>query len=199
MLFNEDPMWPGAIFSESPMEVPITPMATKIEGKGITLSFPENSMEREESLNIATSFSGAFEIPDDLESVSPAYMIGTTTTIEFSKDVDLKLQHTANLRTAEDCKDMVVMKASIVPSNDGSRFSRFQEIKDGSVKFIEEGRFGVVKLRSLVSSSYKIGRKKKEEGTEGKSCGECFFNDFNSYRREKAVLFSKVVQGSSPI
>lgn len=163
-------MWPGAIFSGPSMEVTITPAATKIEGKGICLSIPENSTDKGESLNIATSFSGDFEIPNDVESVSPACVIGTTTTIEFSKDVDLKLQHTANLRTAEDCKDMVFMKASIISSSDGSpRFSSFQEINNSSVEFSEEGRFGVVKLRSLASSSYKIGRKKKEDSTESKS------------------------------
>ena len=157
----EYPQLPGIVFSDTstPREVTISTKATRIDENGFSLSVPDNAVNRDVQLSIATSFSDSFEVPKGIESVSPTYLIGTTTMIEFSKDVDLILQHTANVRTDEDCKDMVVMKASVCDSDRG-KFS----YESGNVTFVKEGRVGILKLRNLETASYKIGRRKKDEG-----------------------------------
>ena len=166
---NENPEWPGTIFSDTsnPREVTISREATKIEEKGLSLSIPENAISKDVPLSIATSFGDTFKVPEDIRCVSPAYLIGTTTIIEFSKDVDLVLQHTANVRTDEDCKDMVVMKASVCDSDRG-KFFKFVELQGNDVTFKKNGRVGIVKLRNLVTSSYKVGRRKKDTEVKGK-------------------------------
>ena len=101
-LLQEDPEIPGLVFSESSTEVTITPSDKQTnhqDGNGISLFIPGNSCDQVQKIKLATSVSGAYEMPYDLESVSSAYIIQTTDVIEFSKDVDVSLQHAAYLAT----------------------------------------------------------------------------------------------------
>lgn len=129
------------------------------------MSIPKDSVVKAEQVTLATAFSeGPQEIPDEVESVSPAYLIQAITTIEFSKDVLMKLQHVANLETAEDCEDMVVLQAGICPLHDGSSAVHiYKQVEGTTVEFTENGQFGVIRLKSLFSTSYKIGKKKRED------------------------------------
>ena len=92
--------------------------------------------------------------------------------IEFSKDVTIKLQHSADLQKADNIEDMVVLRATPTPgagSNSSRQEITFEEIEGTEVEFSQNGHFGVIKLRNLFSSTYKIGRKKGEGGSSGMS------------------------------
>ena len=127
---------------------------------GLSLSIPKGAVAEGADITVATGFSGGPELPDDVESVSPAYLFETVTTIEFSKDVSLKLQNAANLETAEGCKDMVVLQASIDPSQRSGPVQVYKHVEGTTIEFSEKGHFGVVKIRSLFSSCYRIVKKK---------------------------------------
>ena len=163
-----DPNFPGHILSQPSQQAKITSRGKNVDlesTSGLSLSVSKGAVAEDVTLSVATGFSGGPELPDDVESVSPAYLFKTVTTIEFSKDVSLKLQHAANLETAEGCKDMVVLQASIDPSQGSGQV--YKQVEGTTIEFSEEENFGVVKITSLFSSCYKIG-KRKHNGSPGK-------------------------------
>ena len=136
---------------------------------GISISVPRNATVRDEQVDLTTSFSEAYEMPAGVESVSPAYSIETSKKVEFSKDVEVKLQHNASLETAEDHKDMVVLKSSQSPSQGTSQVGMFEEVDRSKVEI--GPHWAVLKVKSFVSSVFKIGKKKDKY----KSKGECWW------------------------
>lgn len=150
---------------QSPRESTFTSKGKEIDFSddlGVHISIPKDSTTTGGKLEVSTNSFDAYTLPDDVESVSPAYVIETVVEIEFSKDVTIKLQHGAALLEAEDCKDMVVLRA--IPShNAGSspQVVQFEEMEGTQVKFSQIGHFGEIKIKNIFSSSYKIGRKKK--------------------------------------
>ena len=157
---------PGSLRQETCQEM-ITSKGGEINLKdeiGATLSIPRNSTAKDEQVNFAAGFCGSYEMPEGVESVSPAYLIKTTNEVEFREPVDLTLQHTSNLQTAEDCKEMVFLRASITstPHKDSDSKLKFEEINNASaaVKFSPGERHGKLKMKKLISW-LKIGRKQK--------------------------------------
>ena len=150
---------------EPPRQVTITPKGGKIDMKnemGIAITFSRNSTAKDEQVNLATGFSGSCEMPEGVESVSPAYLIKTTKEIEFREPVDLTLRHVSSLKTAEDCKEMVFLKASSTSTahKDSDSRLKFESIDNASaaVKFSPGEQHGRVKMNKLFSW-FKIGRK----------------------------------------
>lgn len=161
-----DPKLPRAILSESPRKIGITPRGKEIDLQdemGMSISIPRDAMITEEQIHLATTFSGAYSMREDVESVSPAYSIDTAKNIEFSKDVEVKLQHTANLETAEDQEDMMVLRATSQGDSSSVSVHRFEELKGARVEF--GARHVVMKIKSFVSSIFKVG-KRKRKGSE---------------------------------
>ena len=162
-----DPRIPEAILSETPRKIAITPKGSEISLHneiGMSISIPKDAMVSEEQIHLATSFAGAYSIEGNVESVSPAYIIDTAKKIEFSKDVEVKLQHTANLETAEDYRDMVVLKANSTPSQSDYSSTSVQELKElDGVKVEFSAHYVVMKVKSFVSSIFKVGKRKRKK------------------------------------
>lgn len=133
---------------------------------GASIFIPKDAVIEEEQVNLAAGFSDAYEIPEDVESVSPAYVFRTHRELRFRKEVDVVLQHTAHLETEEDCQDMVVLKADLSASKDSLSSNPTHKFVESTETKIEckpgKNRFGVIKLKRLVSSVIKIGRKSKK-------------------------------------
>ena len=180
---------PGAILSEPPREVTITPRGKEVnleEEMGMSISVPRNATVEDERINLTTTFSGANEMPAGVEPVSPDYSIETSKKVEFHEEVEVKLQH-----NAKDCKDMAVYESRQV----ASEFGKFEEVDKSKVKF--GPRWAMLKVKSLVSSVFKIGKKKDKY----KSKGECWWGRKHHplvlyCNRGGEVLLSKAVQGS---
>ena len=136
------------------------------EEMGLAISIPRNAAVRDEQIEITASLSGAYEVPEDVTSVSPAYIIKTSREVEFRKDVDVTMQHTARLQAAEDEQDVIVMKATVkTPSQRGS-IRKLEEMKEAKLECTP----GCVKMKvkSFVSSVFKVGRRKSKSKTKGK-------------------------------
>ena len=131
-----------------------------IDEIGAALFIPRNSTAKDEQVHFSTGFSGSCEMPEGVESVSPAYLIKTTNEVEFREPVGLTLQHTSNLQTPEDCKEMVFLKASITSTahKDSDSRLKFEEIDNASaaVKFSPGERHGKLKIKRLFSW-FKVG------------------------------------------
>ena len=52
---------------------------------GATLSIPIDCTAKDEQVNFAAGFRGSCEMPEGVESASPAYLIKTTNVVEFSE------------------------------------------------------------------------------------------------------------------
>ena len=146
----------------------ITSVAKEIDLKeemGMAISIPRNAAAREEQIELTASFSGAYKLPEDVTSVSPAYILETRREVEFRKDVEVTMQHTASLQTAEDRQDMIVMKATSktpneTPSQRGS-IRMFEEMKGAKLELTPH--YAKMKVKRFVSSVFKIGRRKKSK------------------------------------
>ena len=138
----------------------ITPAGIDVnleEEMGTSISVPRNAVLKDEKIHLATGFSGAYEMPADVESVSPPYLIEPSNEeVEFNEDAELKYEHNANLETAEDYKDMAVYKFS---QSSSQETMHMEEVERSKVKFGPHWVF--IKVKSLMSSVIKIGRKKK--------------------------------------
>ena len=123
---KEKVAYPGILFSEGVKRESITSdeKTINLEDVGISITFPENSLPSTDlplEISIQSCFSISFEMPDGIESVSPAYIIKCNRKATFLKDVILKIRHYANLQTEEDCEKMVFLSARCTPEYRGSR------------------------------------------------------------------------------
>ena len=132
---------------------------------GISINIPEGSISPDESVDllIQPCFSGSFEIPEDMEPASPAYLIETSKQIVLKKPFTVRIQHSAKLQTEEDCKTMVFLRASSDPEYRGSDpIYVFREKEGAGGKFNEGSQFGEVALTHF--SFLRPCKKRKNKG-----------------------------------
>ena len=163
---KEKAAYPGILFSEGIKKEFITSdeKTINLEDVGISITFPKNSLSSSDpplEITIQPCFSGPFEMPDGIESVSPAYIIKYNRKITFLKDVILKIRHYANLQTKEDCDNMAFLSASSIPEYRGScPFYVFKEITDTKGLFGpgQQKPLGEIQLKhfSIIAIGFKI-------------------------------------------
>lgn len=151
---------PGVILSQPLKEATVTSRGKEIyleDEIGASISIPRDSVVKDAHVGISASFSGPYDMPDDVKSVSPAYLINTNEEVEFSKDVTVRMQHTASVGSPEDCEDLVLLEADSTPVKNRYRFRVSTESTAAS--FLEKIHFGVMKVRKFFSKLFKIGKK----------------------------------------
>ena len=117
---RSDPSFPGILLSGGVRKESITATEKDIclEDVGISLSIPRDALPSTDpplDIQIQPCFSGSFEMPDNVEQVSPAYIVSPSRKVAYQKEVLVKIWHHANLETEEDCEDMVFLSASTSP------------------------------------------------------------------------------------
>ena len=128
---------------------------------GASLSIRRNSVAGEVKVGLAAVFSGSHEIPEDMEPVSPAYVVTADKPVELRKDMTLRMQH-----TVENTADVVLVEAAITGSPGCCILSR-------SAKAIEHKlHFVVVKVKKLTSTIYRLVKPKRRKG-EGNGLNYC--------------------------
>ena len=138
----------------------MTPKGIVIEGMGIRLSIPDNSVEESLTLLIFPCLRGPFHLPEDYVSASPAYLIKCNRKVNFQKDVTLRIHHYAHLESTSDCDDMVFLSASSTPEKwkDGPVYT-FKEIEEAKGIFEPDDHVGEIMLRHFCI--VKLGRKRR--------------------------------------
>ena len=111
--------FPGIFFLKGVKKATLTASEKiNLENVGISMSIPENALPSTDpplEVQIQPCFSGSWEVPENLELVSPAYIIKSSREVQFMNKVSVKIWHYANLETEEDCEDMVFLSASTTP------------------------------------------------------------------------------------
>ena len=137
--------YPEIIFYNAPVIRRKTATTDFFESMGASMHFPKDSLNAE--LNIHPCFAGPFELSDEYESASPAYLI-LHNKVPFQKDVIVRIHHHANLRNEEDCEDMTFLSASSTPEYKDSRpVYTFKEIVGSKGIFKPGDQVGEVSLR----------------------------------------------------
>ena len=127
---------------------------------GASLSIPKNSIAGEVKVGLAASFSGSHEIPEDMEPVGPAYVVTTDKPVELDKNMTLRMKH-----TVENTTGVILVEAGITGSPG-------QCILRRSAKAIEhKHRFGIVKVKELTSTIYRLVKPKRRKGDKDEGNG----------------------------
>ena len=120
---------------------------------GASLSIPRNSVAGEVKVGLAAVFSGSHEIPEDMEPVSPACVVTADKPVELRKDMTLRMQ-----LPVENTTDVVLVEAAITGSQGRCILRK-------SAKAIEHKlHFGVVKVKKLASTIYRLVKPKRRKG-----------------------------------
>ena len=162
-----DSKCPGVLFFGKALAKGITSSESVIDqlsDLGISISVPEKSLgSTKQSLDlfIRPCFSGPFQLPDQYEPASPAYLI-CHGKMDFQKDITIRMHHYASLQSEEDCEDMAFLLANSTPEYRGSRpVYTFEEIRGAKGIFRPGNQVGEISLRHFCFA--KIGKRKREE------------------------------------
>ena len=162
---------PGVVFYQEPsIKGNITfNKEVNLKGTGIWLSIPKNSSSEEPlTIYIRTCFSGPFELPEDYEPASSAYLIKCSRKVVFQKSITVKIHHYVCLESEEDCDDMVFLSASSIPKygKSGPRYS-FREIEDARVSFRPGHQVGDIMLKHFCV--IRAGKRKRKKSDSSRS------------------------------
>ena len=189
---------------ETILQKDITCKEVILEGVGIRVSIPEDSMSPTEdplTLQIYPCFTGPFQLPEDCESASPAYLIKPSRRVEFKKDVTVEIHHYACLESEKDCDDMVFLSASTTPVRKSDPMYVFKEIKEAKGVFKPGCQVGEIALRHFCFT--KVGKRRRTSKSSGypetkKSKGMICILDVSSsnclFYRKCILLLYKVLQ-----
>lgn len=126
---------------------------------GITVNVPRGAVPKEKLLDLTMHpcLSGPFQMPEGYKPASPVYLI--TTTLEFSREVKIAIDHFARLQSQDDCDGMAILSASCTPdySSSGRPLYTFTEIKGVKGTFKLGEQVGVVTLQHFCGLT--VGRK----------------------------------------
>ena len=168
---RSDPSFPGILFSGGVRKESITAAGKDIclQDVGISLSIPKDALPSADpplDIHIQPCFSGSFEMPQNVELVSPAYIVSPSRKVAFQKEVLVKIWHHANLETEKDCEDMVFLSASTTPQYRGDTpVYVFKKIRvKGSFRPGEEQPVGQIALKHFCILS--LGKRRHAESDD---------------------------------
>ena len=187
------PSYPGILFVDGTKRVTVTTekMTVDLEEVGIHLSIPDNALSSTDpplQLEIQPCFSGPFVVPQDIELVSPVYIVKPSRKVTFEKEVLVKIWHHANLESERDCEDMVFLSASTTPVFEEETPSYiFREIKGtkGFFNLGEEHLTGQIALKHFCDMA--LGKRRH---TDSENEGEI------TKKRSKGWFFNNLLIAS---
>ena len=133
------------------------------EDLGVTIKIPPGAVAAGEAvdLTVRPCLNGQFILPEGYKPASPVYLITAST--DFLQDVQVSIEHFADLRSKSDCDDdnIVFLSASTTPVY-GTNGPRYQFVRIPSEKYIfRDGQsVGTVALRHFCFITVAIGQGK---------------------------------------
>ena len=145
-----DDAFPGVCFLGKPLEIPVQsePVTISPPGLGISLKIPFGAVrpdaDKPVNVTIQACLPGPnFKYPEGCTALSAVYHISAD--LSFEKEVELTLEHFAELETEKELSEMTFFKAKSVPT-----------VMDGREEYIfspvEGGRFAVGESHCTLST-----------------------------------------------
>ena len=134
-----DDEYPGISLLGKPVEFTVQseqkPVTISPPGHGVSLKIPQDAVQAEKPVNVVfkTCLSGSFKYPEGYDPLSSVYHISTDT--PFENDVELSMEHFANVETEEQVKDMTFF---IAQPSDGSEEIKFTPVEGGKFEVGKE-------------------------------------------------------------
>ena len=125
---------------------------------GFSLTVPPGTIPYRQSvkLTVCLSFSGPFVLPDGCELVSPVYFVSAEPEIQLKKQIELSLDHWANLEDEESCRSLSFVFAPSDPvSEDLQSQFHFRPLPGGV--FAPDSQTGTIMVDHL--SKFAVGRR----------------------------------------
>lgn len=112
------------------------------EDVGVTINVPSGAVNagKKVDLVVRPCLHGRFILPEGYEPASPVYLVKSST--DFLQDVQVSIEHFADLQSKKDCDNMAFLFASTTPVN-GSEY-QFEEIPPERFVFKEGQTVGTV-------------------------------------------------------
>ncbi len=147
---TQDPQFPGIHFLGTPWKETVTSEGQEIswDSIGVAFSIPPGAVPEEEPLQLTVRpcLTGPFQPPDQYQLTSPSYQVSSSA--KFTRDIEVVVYHSVNLRTDDDCKRMKFLSVPSTPTCDGSQPQYKYEVLRGGV-FRKDESFGTIKLQQL--------------------------------------------------
>ncbi len=145
---TQDPQFPGIHFLGTPWKETVTSEGQEISWDriGVAFSIPPGAVSEEEPLQLTVRLclTGPFQPPDQYQLTSPSYQVSSSA--KFTRDIEVVVYHSVNLRNDDDCKRMSFLSAPSTPTYDGSQPHYKYEVLRGGV-FRKYESFGTIKVR----------------------------------------------------
>ena len=136
----------GVLFSKQRQTNNISSDGGRIVGEGITLTVPPGAVPSGSvDISLQACLDGPFCLPEDLEFVSPVYLIEPHS--NFRKDVTLAISTFLEAQTQKDTENIVFVYS---PVNNRGSSSWYFRISGASPRFEEGSRIGEVKIVSFL-------------------------------------------------
>ena len=131
------------------------------EDLGVTINIPSGAVATGEAvdLTIRPCLNGQFILPEGYKPASPVYLIRAST--DFLQDVQVSIEHFADLQSKRDCDNMAFLSASTT-TVDGSNGPKYRFVKIPSEKhtFREGHTVGTVALHHFCFMTVAVGQGK---------------------------------------
>ena len=112
--------YPGMSFLGKPVEYTVMPEQKPVTisppSHGVSLKIPQDAVRKPANIAFKTCLSGSFKYPEGYRRLSSVFHFSSDT--PFEKDVELSMEHFANIETEEQAKDMTVFSGRRSDGND---------------------------------------------------------------------------------
>lgn len=118
-------------FSSHCSKITVGHRGATIRGEGVQLRVPLNAIKKGCTTNISVQgcLNGPFKLPENVELISPIFLIICEPYLDFQHDATLTIHHFANLQSQEECNKVVLLTSPETPTvdEDGLHIWEFHE------------------------------------------------------------------------
>ena len=111
------------------------PVTISSPGHGVSMKIPQDAVQLDKPVNVSfqTCLSGSFKYPEGYDPLSSVYHISTDA--PFKNDVEVSIEHFANVETVEQAKDMTFF---IAQPSEGTKEIQFIPMEGGEFEVGKE-------------------------------------------------------------
>ena len=153
----------GVSLSQHKAEQVVNWTGTNLEGEGIFLIIPQNAVDPSDTVTVILQAcsSGLFELPDDLEFVSPVFLM--ILHYPFRSELTLIIRHFACIQKSSDIEDFIFVSTSLPKLQpDVSNSSTWKLSPYAQPSFSSDYSRGKVDINGYLSCFGALARKRKQ-------------------------------------
>ena len=134
-----------------------------IRGEGVQLRIPPNAIKKGCTMcvSIQGCLNGPFKLPDNVELISPIFLITCEPHLDFQHNTTLTIHHFANLHSYDECKETILLTSPQIPTVDEDRHVWKFHVGDQRPHCFPKFTHGEVLLRHFSFECFGIRRTRR--------------------------------------